>query len=134
MTTFYNGQTQEFCRNFTHLGMSYAALIDAAETARIQGVNLYREQDVRIMTGLGFAALNGSPVPSGLCRGSAAPPGDKLVLDKMPTWEIAYDEYATRAGQSLPELNELTQSIRPTGTFRQMAWETLTSFGTGKAG
>jgi hypothetical protein len=136
MTTFYNGQTQEFCRDFTHVGMSYAALIDAAETARIQGVNLYREQDVRIMTGLRFAAsmLNGSPIPVSLCKGSEAPEGAKLVLDKMPTWEIAYDEYVTRAAQSLPELQTLTDGIRPTGTFRQMAWETLTTFGTGKAG
>ncbi len=136
-TTFYNGQTQEFCRDFTHVGMSYAAIIDAAETARMQGVNLYAQQATRLITGLEFAAfmLDGARQPSQICTGSAAPAHAKLTLTPiMPTWEIGYDEFGTRAGQPMTHLAQLVSMIRPTSTFRQAVWETLTSYGTGKAG
>ena len=134
MATFSNGQTQEMCRDFTHVGMSYAALLNAAETARLQGVNLYAEQATRIQTGLEFAAglLTGSPAPPGLCANSATP--NAITLTPTPTWEIAYDEFATRAGLLMPHLQALVALVRPTGVFKQMAWETLTSAGTGRAG
>lgn len=121
-TTLVDGLCQETCRDLGHVQYGLAAMINAAETARIQGVDLYKEQETRIVAGLEFEAkyLDGASVPSWLCGGTLN------SVSPDPMWEIAYNAYATTMGASLPETQQLVQRIRPTGQTHHMAWETLT--------
>jgi hypothetical protein len=99
-----------------------AAMINAAETALIQGVDLYGEEQARLLAGLEFHAsyLRGAAVPSWLCGGA-------LTAVKFdPMWEIAVNELATVRGASLPNAVALVAANRPTGVDHHMAWETLT--------
>jgi len=99
--TNWNGQTvfnasvdgvcQETCRDFGHTQMGTAAALNAAETAFIQGVDLYAEVAPRLTAALEFHAnfLLGAPPPAYLCNGSA------LKLSLQPTFEVGYRHYAT---------------------------------------
>jgi hypothetical protein len=104
-------------------------MLYAAETARIQGVDLYSEQSMRIAAGLEFNAqfLDGMAVPSWLCGGS-------LNLSTSETWEVGYNEYANRLGLSLPHTLSVVTRGRPTGTDHHMTWETLTHAEVGTVG
>jgi hypothetical protein len=121
-STFVDGLCQETCRDLGHVQLGFAAMIDAAETARIQGVNLYADEAARITAGFEFHAkyLNGAAVPASLCGGK--------LSDARPssTWEIGYNEYANRDGLALPNTAQLVMGNRPTGVALMMAWETLT--------
>jgi hypothetical protein len=121
-TTLVDGVAQETCRDLGHVQYGLAAMINAAETARIQGVDLYSEQAARIAAALEFHAqfLDGAAVPSWLCGGSL----NAVSPDAM--WEIGFNEYAGRLGMSLPNTQELVGKIRPTWADHHMDWETLT--------
>lgn len=121
-TTFVDGLGQETCRDFGHLQMGMAAMIDTAETARIHGVDLYGEQTKRITAAMEFHAgfLLGDPIPSWLG-------GGKLNLRPIATWEIAYNHFHNRLGLALPRTEKLIRTkIRPSGADIFMLWETLT--------
>jgi hypothetical protein len=124
-TKLVNGVSQETCRDLGHVQYGLAAMINGAETARIQGIDLYGEQATRIVAGLEFHAqfLDGAAVPSWLCGGTLT------AVTPDPMWEIALDEYATRLGMSLPSTQTLVTKIRPTATDHHMDWETLTHAG-----
>jgi hypothetical protein len=128
-STFVDGLGQETCRDFGHLTLGFAAMINAAETARIQKIDLYSEQMKRIIAGLEFNAqyLAGAPVPSWLCSGSLNLPGN-------PTWEIGYNALALRLEQPLPHTLSVIEQLRPTGATHHIAWETLTHGEIGNAG
>jgi hypothetical protein len=121
-TTLFDGLCQETCRDLNHVQFGLAALVNSAETAFLQGVDLYGEQAERIQAGLEFHAkyLNGAVAPSELCGGTLAQPR------KDPTWEIALNHFVDRRGENLPETLRLAQTVRPTTTSHHMAWETLT--------
>ncbi len=120
--TFVDGLGQETCRDFGHLQMGLAAMINTAETARIHGVDLYGEQEKRITAAMEFHAgfLLGEPVPKWLG-------GGKLDLNTIATWEVAYNHYYNRRGLDLPKTRKLIATkARPTGVSTFMVWETLT--------
>jgi hypothetical protein len=125
-----DGLCQETCRDLGHVQYGLAAMIHAAETARIQGVDLYSMEAKRIAAGLEFHAqlLDGAAAPSGLCGGALS------MVTPLPTWEIAYNEYAGRLGMSLPSTSALVTRIRPTGVDHHMDWETLTHAELGNVG
>jgi hypothetical protein len=127
---FVDGLAQETCRDFGHVQLGFAAMTNAAETARIQGVDLYGQEQKRITAAYEFHAklINGAPVPSWLCGGK--------LKDASATemWEIGYNEYAARDGASLPHTKELVEKNRPTGVNHHMVWETLTHAKTGSVG
>jgi hypothetical protein len=125
-TKFVDGLGEETCRDLGHTQYGLAAMLNAAETAHHQGVDLYGEQAKRITAALEFHAafLTGEPVPSWLS-------GGRLRKSEHPTWEIGYNHYHNRLGMELPFTKKLLAQIRPTGTSRQgadhhMVWETLT--------
>lgn len=121
-TKYVDGLSQETCRDLGHVQYGLAAMTSAAETATIQGVNLFAEQAERLRLTYEFHAkfLNGAGVPSWLC-------GGKLKsVSPDPMWEIGYNALANRAGLKLPETKQLLQKIRPTKADHHMAWETLT--------
>ncbi|HEX3854867.1 MAG TPA: alginate lyase family protein [Polyangiaceae bacterium] len=133
---FVDGLTQESCRDtpgsgtagFGHAQYGVAAIINAAETARIQGVDLFASEQKRLsaMLELHSKYLNGTAVD--LCTTQIA------GVDPDPMWEIGYNAYANMMSLPLPQTKTLIQSIRPTGATHHMAWETLTHGDIGLAG
>ena len=101
-------------------------MVNAAETARQQGVDLYGEQAKRIMAALEFQAQFLPP--------NNAPPPPNATFHKHPTWEIAYNHYHNRMGFDLPKMAAVLPGNRPTGVNHQMAWETLTHAEVGAVG
>lgn len=102
--------------------MGLAALINAAEIAYHQGLDLYAEFTERITTAMEFHAdiILGSPWPTGLCQ-------DSLNISVSQTWEIAYNHYHNRIGKTLPQTEKLIQSkVRPSGVGLHMVWESMT--------
>jgi hypothetical protein len=121
-STFVDGLAQETCRDFGHTGWGFDAAVHTAETARLQGIDLYGEQRERIVKGLELHAFYdlGARAPSWLCHG-------RLHRDLGPILEVAYNEYHNRLGMSLPNVAKLLAQTRPQGTdWHFIAWETLT--------
>ncbi len=125
-TPLVDGLLQESCRDSGHANMALSAMVNAAETARQQGVDLYAEQGKRIMAALEyqaqFLAPNNAPVPK------------NLEFNKHPTWEIAYNHFHNRLGHSLPKIAAVLPTNRPTGVNHHMVWETLTHAEVGAVG
>ena len=132
-TELVDGLCQETCRDFGHTQYGLAAALNAAETARLQGVDLYGTERARITAAMELHAdhLLGKPVPGWLCKG-------QLKLGSvLPTWELGYSHYAGRAGQRLPATRRLIEEhvrAHPTGVNHHMVWETLTHAEAGWAG
>ena len=55
-TPFVDGLLQETCRDSGHANLALSAMVNAAETARQQGLDLYAEQGKRIMAALEYQA------------------------------------------------------------------------------
>ncbi|SNS00955.1 Alginate lyase [Methylobacillus rhizosphaerae] len=53
---YQSGQTSETCRDFPHAGIGLASIVNAAETAWIQGVDLYSVEKERIMSAFSYAS------------------------------------------------------------------------------
>jgi hypothetical protein len=121
-STFFEGLTQETCRDFTHTGYGIASIADFAETTRIQGQDLYPEIADRLRTALGFQAKYelGAAPPSNLCGGT-------VHRGLGPVTEVGYNALHTRMGITMPNTQTLTESRRPAGTNNLFVeWQTLT--------
>lgn len=118
-----DGQSQETCRDLEHTGYSFASMAHVAETARIQGDDLYQtDVGTRLRYGLGFQSQfsNGKDVPSWLCDG-------KLELSLGPVTEVGFNALSFRMGIDMPETKRWTLDQRPVGTNGLfVAFETLT--------
>jgi hypothetical protein len=126
-TPLVDGLLQESVRDSGHANMALAAMVNAAETARQQGLDLYAEEGKRIMAALEFQAQylapnNKTPLPS------------NVTFNMHPTWEIAFNHYHNRLGYDLPKMAAVIERNRPTGVNHHMAWETLTHAGVGAVG
>lgn len=126
MPKLVNGLLQESARDSQHPALALAAAVNAAETARQQGVDLYGEQGKRIMAAMEFQAQYLPP--------NDRPPPPHLEFHTHPTWEIAYNEYHNRLGRPLPLMDAVLKRIRPTGVDHDMCWETLTHADMGSIG
>ena len=126
MPTMVDGLEQETARDSGHAALALAAMVNAAETARQQGVDLYAEQGKRIMAALEYQAQYLPP--------NNAPAPENLEFHTHPTWEIAYNQFHDRLGQNLPKMGAVLQAMRPTGVNHMMNWETLTHAGIGSIG
>jgi hypothetical protein len=122
-TTFVDGLSQETCRNFGYVGWGIDATSHVAETARLQGLDLYGEVGERVTKALEFHAKYdlGEEPPDWLCGGTK-----QRTLG--PTLEVAFNHYHNRVGADLKRTERLllTSGIRPTGANYFLAWETLT--------
>jgi hypothetical protein len=115
---FVDGLLQETARDSQHANMAFAGMVNAAETARQQGIDLYAEQGKRIMAAMEFQAQYLPP--------NSAPAPEHLEFNLHPTWEIAYNHFHNRLGMSLPKMAAVIPGNRPTGVNHHMDWETLT--------
>ena len=130
-TAYFNGMSQETCRDLGHVQYGFAAMTNAAETARIQGVDLYSLESKRLVAGYEFHAhyLNGDkPNTTAICVHEL----NEDSPDAM--WEIGYNALANRLHLALPETAKLLGRIRPTYADHMMDWETLTHAEIGSAG
>jgi hypothetical protein len=142
-TKFVDGLSQETCRDLSHVQFGYASMINGAETARTQGVDLYTDCQDRIVAGLELTAsyLNGATTPNPGCTITDPYQGGPLDMSPVgylaratppePTWEIALNHYGASL---LPNVARRVQAIRPTGVDHMMDWETLTHGDVAKAG
>lgn len=121
-----DGLLQETARDSQHANMALAGMVDAAETARQQGLDLYAEQGKRIVAAMEYQAQFLPP--------NGAKPPEKLEFNLHPTWEIAYNHFHDRLGEKLPKMAAVIPTNRPTGVNHHMAWETLTHAGLGAIG
>lgn len=137
ITTYWYGQTsipaglsEETCRDLGHTRWGFGALANGAETAYLQGIDLYSETSLgtsnatRMHDGLELNAtyLNGATPPSSLCGGTIS------MGSSVATGEIAYNALVNRRSMSLPEMNTYLSTRRPTGASYFMNWETLTHY------
>ena len=79
----FDGVSQETCRDLEHVQFGLAAMMNAAETARIQGLDLYSEQSARLAGCMELAALyeNESPTDtSGRILAYATPVNPAVTL------------------------------------------------------
>ncbi|KIM25094.1 hypothetical protein M408DRAFT_331396 [Serendipita vermifera MAFF 305830] len=136
-TTFVDGLTQETCRDFAHTGYGLASIGHVAETARIQGNNLYPDNAARGQGPNGTDVQLGKrlrlslelhstydggavPAPNWLCNGT-------IGRGLGPVTEVGYDIFHTRMWYNMPYTKNLTESQRPAGTnYLFLGWETLT--------
>ncbi|CAG6398189.1 Alginate lyase [Actinacidiphila cocklensis] len=122
-STFVDGLTQETCRDFTHTGYGIASISDVAETAYIQGQDLYPQVGARLQQALGFQSKYelGTAPPSWLCGGT-------LTLGLGPVTEVGFNALHNRMGIAMTNTQTLTESRRPAGSNNLfVAWETLTN-------
>ncbi len=117
MPELVNGILQETADSH-HAWYAYSSMIDAAETAFIQGVDLYGEQSERMMAAMEFQSQYLPP--------NNLPAPENLTFSLQPTWEIAFNHYHNRLGYPLPKMAAVIPTNRPTGVNHHMAWETLT--------
>ena len=124
---FVDGVLQETARDPHHANMTFASLVNAAETARQQGFDLYAEQGARIAAAMEYQAQFLPP------NKTPAPPKIEFALE--PTWEIAFNHFHNRLGLDLPKMSAVLPTNRPTGAdLNHMVWETLTHGEVGAVG
>jgi len=115
--TFQNGQSAEVCRDFWHASAGMGGIINAAETAHLQGDDLYGEQEPRLKAGMSYIlqikqSFDTEGYPDGFCgddSGSVAgrngmelpgAPGATRTMSSV----VAYNHYVTRLGGEFPTL------------------------------
>jgi len=125
---YVEGVAQETCRDLGHTSYGLAAMAYTAETARIQGVNLFAEQSRRMRAGYEYnTRLQSGWGDSGQCGGS-------IQRDMHDMGEVAYNNYVNRDGFSMPYTSSWLNSIRPVGQDHHMIWETVTHPNIGMVG
>jgi len=129
-----DGISQETCRDFGHAQYGISGSLDAAETAYIQGVDLYNDATSnarnRLTSALEFNAkyllANSNTVPSFVCNGT-------VTLQVYPTDEIGYNEYHNRLGLDLPltieYLNTVIRQLPNPTEYHIMVYESLSHGG-----
>jgi hypothetical protein len=123
-TTYHNGQEQETCRDSGHMQYGVASCLNSAMTARQQGVDLFGEQQTRLVTGMEYntAILNGGPVP---CSTASGP--------YSGTWIIGYNYYHNVLGINMPQSAQANTKA-PNTADHMMVWERLTHGDVGSVG
>ncbi len=129
-----DGVSQETCRDFGHAQYGISGALDAAETAYIQGTDLYNDTTSnarnRLTSALEFNAkyllANSNTVPSYVCNGT-------VTLQVYPTDEIGYNEYHNRLGLDLPltieYLNDVIRQLPNPTEYHIMVYESLSHGG-----
>jgi hypothetical protein len=124
---FVDGVLQETARDPHHANMTFASMVNAAETARQHGLDLYAEQGKRIVAAMEYQAQFLAP------NNAKTPANLEFALE--PTWEIAFNHFHNRLGLELPKMAKVIPTNRPTGAdLNHMVWETLTHGDIGAVG
>jgi len=125
-----NGICQETCRDMGHTQFGLNGALNAAATAATQGVDLFGEQQTRLVAAMEFNArwVNGESVPSYVCNGAGVDAGTKY-----PTWELGYNHYHNKMGIAMPNTQQfITNWVRKQTYMTDKhicVWESLTNSG-----
>lgn len=128
-----DGVCQETCRDLGHVQLGLGSAHNTAETAFVQGVDLWAAEEARLMAGLELHArllLAGAtaPAPAYFCGGHGV-----AGVRTAPTMEVGYNAYARRRGLPLPLTGQhLARDVRaqPDPASRLVfVYETLTHGG-----
>ena len=125
---YFDGLCQETRRDYGHhMQEGLVSSVNSAEIAWHQGIDLYAENEQRLIAAMEFHAnaIGGNPVPKEYF------PEGFVPAAWLPTWEIAYNHFHNREGLNLPATDALIRTkIRPspfTATHNNMVWESLTN-------
>lgn len=126
--SFVDGLTQETCRDFEHTAYGLAAIMNVAESARLQGVNLYQDEasqaERRISKAMELhsAQQNHANGKKDLCSAYAGFKGNTLG-----TFGNGFNYYNGRGVAKLPQTQLfVTRSRSARGSFHYL-WEALIS-------
>lgn len=138
-TSFVTGLQGETLRDISHMAFGMGAMSNAAQTAAIQGVDLYRDEQARIVAAYERnAGYVNQYLDKKASLGGAEPPaswkpvgwvGPEFVVGGLGYrggWEVAYRHYALTVGISMPQTAKLVARLRPTQPLFHTTWETLT--------
>ncbi len=126
-TRYIDGMPTEFCRDLPHSGYGVSALINVAETARLQGIDLYQEHAQRltkVMETLSKYSLDLYEQKSDyseIC-------GKKVSGWPRGTLFIGYNHYANRLGMELPYTKAFIEQHPTYSGQVHYQWERLTHF------
>jgi hypothetical protein len=125
---YVEGLGQETCRDLGHLTFGFSSMLYTAETALIQGVDLYTEQSRRIRAGLEYnTRLQNGWSGDGICGGS-------VNRNMSETLELGHNHYVKRRGFSMPNTLSFILGKRPSNRGHHIVWETLTHGDVGPVG
>lgn len=125
--SYVEGLSQESCRDFEHTAYGVAALINAAETAHIQGVDLYNDKTTNAAERLKKAMELHSKYQNNLSPNvNLCKSYNGIKLNTKGTFEIGYNQYAVLQGDNLPETKYFLEKTRPTVGHFHYLWETMT--------
>jgi hypothetical protein len=107
-TRFQNGQSQETCRDLGHTSMGLGGIINTAETAWIQGEDLYGEQQQRIISGVLYTVAIAQNYkeygwPAAFCAGTKEL-SSNMSLSELPV-DTFYNAFAIRKEAKVPALS-----------------------------
>ncbi|WP_336645767.1 alginate lyase family protein [Microbacterium sp. USHLN186] len=115
---YQNGQNQEICRDMWHSSAGVGGIINAAETAFLQGDDLYAEEGTRIRTGLSYMIQLSQNVkkhgyPADFCAvtaGSGAAAEQGALPEDWDSTEplsvvVAQNHYSNRLGVSFSSID-----------------------------
>ena len=124
---YFDGLCQETRRDYGHhMQEGLVSAINSAEIAWHQGLDLYAENEQRLIAAMEFhaSAISGNPAPKEYF------PDGFVPARWLPTWEIAYNHFHNRAGLNLPATEALIRTkVRPSSfaaTHNNMVWESMT--------
>lgn len=152
--SYISGLSNETCRDIGHTMMGFGAMINSAESARIQGDDLYGEQKDRIVTAYELHAqyaniladrlvAAGKPLTNDTNLGNninavavsgGAPTGVPWVCPSFnggggsafAGFELAYNHYANRKAIAMPNTKKAAERLRNPPIGNALFWETLT--------
>ena len=122
-----NGVCQETCRDLVHMQMGLGSCLNAAATARINGVDLFAEEAPRLTGAMEFASewllKGGSPQSDLLCSGKNITIGIPVA-----TMEVGFRELGVRLNNNLSLVVQHLKAVRPIAPPDSLCseWETLT--------
>ncbi len=126
-----SGQCQESGRDQAHTQMGLEYLVNAAEIAWKQGVDLYSAYDKRLAKGFEYTAQYnlGNDVPFEYSESYQGKYKHTKISGKSrgrlrPMYEKAYNHYHNRIGMGMPWSQKALQKTRPE-TGGTMPWSTL---------
>lgn len=131
-----DGLAMETCRDLGHLNLGFKSMMYGAQTAWLQGVDLFGLEQKRLSD---FMELHGgwmtgsNEVPPTICAGKIIAKRADTIGVKPPlgggqaAWEVAYSHLHHRLGIALPFTRQMLQANRPAKIARWVAkGETLT--------
>lgn len=146
VTRYINGLESETCRDMGHAYMGLGAMANTAETARLQGVDLYGDPEFKNRFLASFE-LNADYVNQMLDQ--MATTGQTVAQVTSSTWtpanfpcsdfkdgggsaflgqELAYNHFANRLGIAMPNTKKLLDRKRPQAGGNHLFFETLTHY------